>query len=108
MAGLHVSEGGLPVSVELEYAPCMAQELRETFHDMQQPVASLLALAAAALTEPDLPATARRRLEQIAAQAEWLAEHGPWLPGEAACAAAFSYRKSKVGRRSGADAVCSM
>ncbi len=52
----------------------MVQQVRETFHDMRQPVASTLALAAAALTEPDLPAAARRRLEQIVEQAEWLAD----------------------------------
>lgn len=59
---------------ELDYAPARAQEVRETVHDLQQPVACLQALAAAALTEPELPATARRRLEQIAGQARWLAE----------------------------------
>jgi signal transduction histidine kinase len=66
------------VTVEVEHAPVLVQELRETLHDMQQPVASLLALTAAALTEPDLPATARHRLEQIAGQADWLADmiHG--------------------------------
>lgn len=78
MAGLPVSEGGYQVSVEVECGPVIAQELRETFHDMQQPVASMLALTAAALAEPGLPAAARRRLEQIAGQAEWLADmvHG--------------------------------
>lgn len=66
------------MSTEVECAPVMVQELRESFHDMQQPVASMLALTAAALAEPDLPAAARRRLEQIAGQAEWLANmvHG--------------------------------
>ena len=56
----------------------MVQQLHETFHDMRQPVASTMALAAAALTEPDLPAAARDRLEQIVEQAEWLADmiHG--------------------------------
>jgi K+-sensing histidine kinase KdpD len=90
MPGLHVSEGGLLVTVEVEHAPGMAQEVRETFHDLQQPVACLLALAAAALTEPDLSATARRRLEQIAGQAKWLADmvhdclggQGQEAPGE--------------------------
>jgi K+-sensing histidine kinase KdpD len=62
------------VTLEDEYAPGIVQELHETVHDMQQPVASLLALAAAALTEPDLPATARSRLEQMAGQADWLAD----------------------------------
>jgi K+-sensing histidine kinase KdpD len=74
MPGLHVTEGGSLVTVEVEYGPGMAQEVRETVHDLQQPVACLLALAAAALTEPDLPPTVRRRLEQIAGQAEWLAD----------------------------------
>lgn len=41
---------------------------------MRQPVASVLALAAAALTEPGLPAAARGRLQQIVGQAEWLAD----------------------------------
>ena len=56
----------------------MAQQLRETFHDMRQPVANTMALAAAALTVPALPAVARDRLEQIIEQAEWLADmiHG--------------------------------
>jgi signal transduction histidine kinase len=41
---------------------------------MRQPIASVLILADAALTEPDLPAAARGRLEQIVRQAEWLAD----------------------------------
>jgi K+-sensing histidine kinase KdpD len=78
------------VIVEVEHAPGAVQELHETVHDMQQPVASLLALAAAALTESDLPTTTRRRLEQIAGQAGWLADmihsylnvYGQEAPGE--------------------------
>src|SRR6266568_4542630 len=56
----------------------MVQQLRETFHDMRQPVANMMALAAAALTEPALPAATRDRLERIIEQAEWLADmiHG--------------------------------
>ena len=56
----------------------MVQQLRETLHDMRQPVAITMALAAAALTEPGLPAAARARLDQIVEQAEWLADmiHG--------------------------------
>lgn len=50
------------------------QGLRATCHDMQQPVASLFALAGAALAEPGLPEAARASLEQIVHQAEWLAE----------------------------------
>jgi signal transduction histidine kinase len=50
------------------------QQLRDTCHDMREPIASVLALTAAALAEPGLPAAARLRLEQITGQAEWLAE----------------------------------
>jgi signal transduction histidine kinase len=59
---------------EVEQAPDLVRRLRETCHDMRQPVATVLALAGAALTEPDLPAAARGRLEQIIVQAEWLAD----------------------------------
>lgn len=41
---------------------------------MRQPVAGVLALAAAALAEPSLPAGAGDRLKQIIEQAEWLAD----------------------------------
>jgi signal transduction histidine kinase len=41
---------------------------------MRQPVASMFALAAAALAEPGLPQAARARLEQMVEQAEWLAD----------------------------------
>jgi C4-dicarboxylate-specific signal transduction histidine kinase len=41
---------------------------------MRQPVASMVALAAAALAEPGLPQPARTRLEQIVQQAEWLSD----------------------------------
>jgi len=52
----------------------MVQQLRETFHDLRQPVANMMALAAAALTEEDLPAAAQHRLKQITEQAEWLSD----------------------------------
>ncbi len=55
-------------------APGAAQELLETCHDMRQPVAGVLALAAAALAEPGLPEAARARLEHIVEEAEWLAD----------------------------------
>jgi K+-sensing histidine kinase KdpD len=61
------------LSTGVENKTDMAQQFRETFHDMRQPIASTMALAAAALTEPDLPAAARDRLRQIIEQAEWLA-----------------------------------
>ena len=48
--------------------------LREACHDMRQPLASMFALAAAAMAEPGLPLAARARLEQMVGQAEWLAE----------------------------------
>jgi K+-sensing histidine kinase KdpD len=41
---------------------------------MRQPIAGVLALAGATLTEPGLPKAARARLEQIMQQAEWLAD----------------------------------
>jgi K+-sensing histidine kinase KdpD len=62
------------LSIEVRDKADTVQQLRETFHDMRQPVASTMVLAAAALTEPDLPAAARDRLEQIVEQAGWLAE----------------------------------
>jgi signal transduction histidine kinase len=54
--------------------PAIVQGLREACHDMRQPVASLLALAAAAMVDPALPETARDRLKQMVEQAEWLAD----------------------------------
>jgi signal transduction histidine kinase len=62
------------VSIEAPEAPDVVQQLRETCHDMRQPVASVFALAAAALTEPGLPIAARGWLEQIVGQTEWLAD----------------------------------
>lgn len=50
------------------------QRLRETCHDIRQPVAGVLALAGAALTDPNLPEVARSYLEQIVTQAESLAD----------------------------------
>jgi signal transduction histidine kinase len=50
------------------------QRLRETCHDIRQPVAAVLALAAAALADPGLPGDTRSYLEQIIKQAQSLAE----------------------------------
>jgi hypothetical protein len=50
---------GFPLSIEVQHALDPVQRLRETFHDMRQPVAVMSALAAAALTEPDLSAAAQ-------------------------------------------------
>jgi signal transduction histidine kinase len=60
------------LTINIENKADTVLQLRETFHDMRQPVASMMALAAAALTDPDLPAAAQHRLEQIIEQAEWL------------------------------------
>lgn len=48
--------------------------LREVYHDIRQPIAGVLALAGAALTEPALRRDTRRRLEQIIELAEWQSE----------------------------------
>ena len=45
--------------------------LREVCHDIRQPIAGVLALAGAALTEMDLPVNTRSRLERIIELAEW-------------------------------------
>lgn len=62
----------MPINVR--EAPGVVRQLCETCHDMREPVASVLALTAAALAEPGVPTAARTRLEQISGQAEWLAE----------------------------------
>ncbi len=46
-------------------------ELREVCHDIRQPIAGVLALAAAALAEADLSEDTQSRLEQIMKLAEW-------------------------------------
>ena len=50
------------------------QLLNEICHDLHEPVASIRATAAVALADPGLASQVRRRLEQIAGQAEWLAD----------------------------------
>lgn len=60
--------------VDTKGAADASQSLLEACHDMRQPIAGVLALAGATLTEPDLPKAARARLEQIIRQAEWLAD----------------------------------
>jgi signal transduction histidine kinase len=62
------------VPIDVHEDPGVAQQLRDTCHDMREPIASVLAVTAAALAEPELPATVRLRFEQISGQAEWLAE----------------------------------
>jgi signal transduction histidine kinase len=50
------------------------QRLRETCHDIRQPVAGVLALATAALADPGVPVVTRSYLEQIVNQAQSLGE----------------------------------
>jgi signal transduction histidine kinase len=52
---------------------CVPQWLRETCHDIRQPVAAVLILADAALTEPHLPDVTRSYLEQISTLAQSVA-----------------------------------
>jgi K+-sensing histidine kinase KdpD len=59
---------------EVDATPGVVETLRDNCHDMRQPLASMFALAAAALAEPSLPPGARARLQQMTEQAEWLAE----------------------------------
>jgi two-component system nitrate/nitrite response regulator NarL len=49
------------------------QQLNEICRDLREPVASIRETAAAALAGPGLETQVRRRLEQIAGQADWLA-----------------------------------
>jgi len=50
---------------------CTGEGLRQACHDIRQPIAGVLALAGAALAEPDLPESARACLDQIVGLAEW-------------------------------------
>ncbi len=59
---------------EMHVTTGFAPRWQELYHDMRQPVASVFALAAAALAEPGLPQAARARVEEIIRQAEWLAK----------------------------------
>lgn len=66
------------------YAHGRVEGLRQACHDIRQPIAGVLALAAAALTEADLPDSARDRLNQIVQLAEWqseVIEHWLWTSG---------------------------
>jgi K+-sensing histidine kinase KdpD len=46
--------------------------LRQVAHDLRQPVAAILALAAAAESVPDVPVPVLRRLDQISEEAGWI------------------------------------
>lgn len=68
-----------------------AQRLRETCHDMKQPLACVFALVGAALAEPGLPRSAADRLEQIVEQTRCLRDmieqllHGDAHPEDRVC-----------------------
>jgi signal transduction histidine kinase len=49
-----------------------AEHFRSMCHDVRQPLAAILVLAAAAAAESEVSDTTRARLEQIAAQASWM------------------------------------
>lgn len=101
--------------IDVHEARGVVQQLCETCHDMREPIATVLALTAAALGEPDLPAGARTRLKQIAGQAEWLAEMIHEFLGDSAragdeedeTAGAVKTEGTKTGHATvRADAVC--
>jgi C4-dicarboxylate-specific signal transduction histidine kinase len=64
-----VSEGLRPVG-----SASGADHLYEICHDMRQPVASIIALADAALSQAAVPSSVRCQLGQVRDQAEWLGE----------------------------------
>ena len=64
--------GGEALFIDI-YQADVGPLLNEICHDLCEPVASMRATAAAALADPGLESPVRRRLEQIAGQAEWLA-----------------------------------
>lgn len=69
-------------------SPAAEQLLLEACHEMRQPVAGMLALTDAALSEAGVPEPVRNRLEQIAQQAQWLGAMVRALPGEVKAAEA--------------------
>jgi len=76
----------------MSYRYACVEGLRQACHDIRQPIAGVLALAGAALSEADLPETARDCLNQIVGLAEWqsdVIEHWLWAP---------SARPSKIHR----------
>ena len=69
----------------MSYAHGQADELRQACHDLRQPIAGVLALAQAALSEADLPEHTREFLNEIIGLAEWqsdVIEHWLWAPGD--------------------------
>ncbi|HEX3955875.1 MAG TPA: ATP-binding protein [Trebonia sp.] len=69
----------------MSYAHGWPDELRQACHDIRQPIAGVLALAEAALSEADLPENTRGSLDKIIGLAEWqsdVIEHWLWAPGD--------------------------
>jgi C4-dicarboxylate-specific signal transduction histidine kinase len=69
----------------MSYADGWADELRQACHDLRQPIAGVLALAEAALSEADLSENAREFLNKIIGLAEWqsdVIEHCLWAPDD--------------------------
>lgn len=65
----------------MSYAHGWVDELRQACHDIRQPIAGVLALAEAALSEADLPEDTREFLGKIIGLAEWqsdVIEHWLW------------------------------
>src|SRR2546430_12822819 len=63
-----------PRSTLFPYTTLFRSRLREVCHDMRQPVATIIVLAEAALSNDEIPLGVRRRLGQVMDQAEWLGE----------------------------------
>jgi signal transduction histidine kinase len=69
----------------MSYAHGWTDELRQACHDIRQPIAGVLALAEAALSEADLPKNTRESLDKIIGLAEWqsdVIEHWLWAPDD--------------------------
>jgi signal transduction histidine kinase len=71
--GTHETFRNLAVADRLS-ATSDTDRLREICHDMRQPVASIIALADAALSHAAVPSSVRGRLGQVRDQAEWLGD----------------------------------
>jgi signal transduction histidine kinase len=54
--------------------PQRPEAVQQAAHDLRQPVAAVLALASAALADSQMPPRARRCLEQIVAEANWISK----------------------------------
>jgi signal transduction histidine kinase len=69
----HTKVGWAPAdSGGLGDADPVASPVQQAAHDLRQPVAAILALASAAAAEVQAPERTRRRLEQIAGEANWI------------------------------------